>query len=187
MPSEKTAIPCEVGCWLVDSLHAVLSPFYPASITRSALFSMTSFRQIQGVLVGRMGRAMLFAWATFLMAGFGLARSLEPDPRGYGTHRQLGLPECTFRWLFSKPCPSCGMTTCFSHFVRGEFAAAAHANETGLLLAVVATLMIPWSLGSAAQGRLWLVDDPVKVFAGMTIALGGIAVVLWSWRLWLSG
>ena len=146
---------------------------------------MTSFRQFDGAPVGRVGRAVLFAWATFLIAGFTLARSLEPDPRGFGTHRQIGLPECTFRLLFSKPCPGCGMTTSFSHFVRGEFAAAARANETALLLAILSAVMIPWSLSSAARGRLWFVDDPVQVFAVLVIALGAISVVLWVIRQWL--
>ena len=146
---------------------------------------MTSFRQFDGAPVGRMGRAVLTVWAMFLIAGFVLARSLEPDPRGFGTHRQVGLPECTFRLLFSKPCPGCGMTTSFSHFVRGEFTAAARANETALLLAILSAVMIPWSLSSAARGRLWLVDDPVSVFAGLVIALGAISVALWVIRMWL--
>ena len=146
---------------------------------------MTSFRQFDGAPVGRVGQAVLIAWAMFLIAGFALARSLEPDPRGFGTHRQIGLPECTFRLLFSKPCPGCGMTTSFSHFVRGEFAAAARANETALLLAILSAVMIPWSLSSATRGRLWFVDDPVQVFAGLVIALGGIAVALWVIRQWL--
>ena len=135
--------------------------------------------------MGRVGRAALFAWAMFLIAGFALARSLEPDPRGFGTHRQIGLPECTFRLLFSRACPGCGMTTSFSHFVRGEFAAAGRANETALLLAVLSAVMIPWSLSSAARGRLWFVDDPVSVFAGLVIALGAISVALWVIRMWL--
>ena len=146
---------------------------------------MTHFRQFEGAPVGRVGRAALFAWAMFLIAGFALARSLEPDPRGFGTHRQFGLPECTFRLLFSRACPGCGMTTSFSHFVRGEFAAAGRANETALLLAVLSAVMIPWSLSSAARGRLWFVDDPVSVFAGLVIALGAISVALWVIRMWL--
>lgn len=147
---------------------------------------MLSDRQFGGATVSRTGRVMLFAWAVFLIGGFGLARSLDPDPRGFGTHRQVGLPECTFRLMFSRPCPGCGMTTCFSHFVRGEFAAAAQANTTGLLLAIVCALMIPWSLVSAARGRLWFVDDPIPVCAGLMVALGVTALALWSWRLWFA-
>jgi len=146
---------------------------------------MTIYRQMDGAPVGRVGRAVLIVWATFLLAGFAFARSLEPDARGFGTHRQLGLPECSFRLLFSRSCPGCGMTTSFSHFVRGEFASAARANQAGLLLAIICAVMVPWSLWSAARGRLLLIEDPLNVFAGLTIALGGIAVVLWIWREWL--
>ena len=146
---------------------------------------MTDFRQFDGAPVGRVGRAVLIAWAAFLIAGFVLARSLEPDSRGFGTHQQLGLPECSIRLLFSRSCPGCGMTTSFSHFVRGEFAAAARANEAGLLLAILCAVLVPWSLSSAVRGRLWFVEDPLRVLAGLTIVLGGIAVALWAWRQWL--
>lgn len=147
---------------------------------------MWNDRQFDGAVVGRTGRAMLFAWAVFLIGGFTLARSLDPDPRGYGTHRQIGLPDCSFRLVFSKPCPGCGMTTCFAYFVRGDIVAAAQANSAGLLLAVVSVLMIPWSLVSAARGRLWFVDDPIPVCAGLLVALGATALALWSWRLWFA-
>lgn len=135
--------------------------------------------------MGTVGRTVLIVWAMFLIAGFALARSLEPDNRGFGTHQQMGLPECTFRLVFSKPCPGCGMTTSFAHFVRGEFSAAARANETALLLAMISAMMIPWSLSSAARGRLWFVDDPVKVFAGLILVLGGISVAMWLIRNWI--
>jgi Protein of unknown function (DUF2752) len=137
-----------------------------------------------GAAVGINGRVALIAGALFLMFGFVLAHGLEPDPRGYGTHRQLGLPECTFRTVFSKPCPGCGMTTSFSYFVRGEVLAAAQANSAGLLLAMVSALLIPWCLISAVRGRLWCVDEPLMVFACLVIALGAIATSLWLWRLW---
>lgn len=147
---------------------------------------MSTSTQLEGVPVGRVGRAALVAWSVFLMAGFVVARFLEPDPRGFGTHRQLGLPECTFRLVFSKPCPGCGMTTSFSYFARGHFVAAARANPAGLLLAVVSALMIPWCLFSAVQGRLWCVDEPLPFFAYLVIALGGVSTALWAWKLWWS-
>ena len=48
---------------------------------------------------------------------FGIAVWLKPDPRGFGTHQQLGLPPCTFRSLTGTNCPHCGLTTSFSWFV----------------------------------------------------------------------
>ncbi len=44
----------------------------------------------------------------------GLARWLDPDPQGFGTHVQLGMGECTMMHFTGYPCPMCGMTTAFS-------------------------------------------------------------------------
>ena len=62
--------------------------------------------------------------------------------------------------MFRKPCPSCGMTTSFAHFVRGQWGDAAHANIGGLLLALVCTVQVPWCLWSAWRGALWRVRQP---------------------------
>jgi hypothetical protein len=48
----------------------------------------------------------------------GLAAWLTPSPRGYGTHLQLGLGECTMLHLTGYPCPMCGMTTTFTLFAH---------------------------------------------------------------------
>ncbi len=145
---------------------------------------MMRFRRTDGEPIGNLTRALLIAWATFLLGGFAVARSLSPDPRGFGTHQQFGLPECTVRLMFDRPCPGCGMTTCFSHFVRGEFVAAARANPAGLLLAVLCVLMIPWSLVSAARGCLWLVDEPMTLLVVMTVIIGVLALLWWLLAVW---
>jgi len=105
-------------------------------------------------------RLLLVAWGVFLLAGFSLAVSLTPHPAGFGTHQQLGLPPCSFQTMFDIPCPSCGMTTSFSHFVRGQWPSAAGANFGGLLLAIVSMLMVPWSFWSAARGEMVGIRDP---------------------------
>ena len=104
-------------------------------------------------------RLLLVAWGVFLLAGFSLAVSLAPNPAGFGTHQQLGLPPCSFQPMFGIPCPSCGMTTSFSHFVRGQWLRAAAANLGGLLLAIVSMVMVPWSFWSAAQGEMVGIRD----------------------------
>src|SRR5262245_16113224 len=98
-------------------------------------------------------RAWLLAASGLLVAGFALARSLEPDPRGFGTHQRLNLPECTFQLLWNRPCPGCGMTTCFAHLVRGQWQAAARANPAGIVLGAACVLLIPWMWASAWRGE----------------------------------
>ena len=114
---------------------------------------------------------------------FGLARWLEPDPRGFGTHQQLGLPECTFRRLTGVTCPHCGMTTSFSWFVRGEFHNALRTNAAGLIAAVLSAAASQWLLLSVIAGRwVWIAVSGrcvLMTFAAWT----AFAVVLWIWRM----
>jgi hypothetical protein len=147
---------------------------------------MSHHRQAVEAPVGTVGRAALLGTALFFIVGFAIALWLDPDPRGFGTHQQFGLPPCTFRLVFGFPCPGCGMTTCFSHFVRGEFVKAARANVAGLVLAVVCLLLIPWSIWSAGRGRLWLVSDPVTCVATLAVCLSGLIMLLWMVR-WIAG
>ena len=132
-----------------------------------------------GAPVGHIGRGLLVACAMFLISGFAVARFLEPDPRGFGTHQQLGLPECSVRTIFSRPCPGCGMTTCFSYFVRGDIASAAQANPAGVPLAVVSLLMIPWCFVSAVYGRFWMLEEPLTFLAAIIASIGAIASLAW--------
>jgi hypothetical protein len=132
---------------------------------------------------------LLLLWCLFLLAGFTLAASVEPDPRGFGTHQKLwsGLRPCTFIQLFHIPCPSCGMTTCFAHFVRGQWFAAARANPAGLLLAIVCVMQIAWCGASAWMGRYWLLDDPEMTLVWVMLFLAGAALLQWGVRLALGG
>ncbi len=66
----------------------------------------------------------------------GLAGWLHPDPRGYGTHEQLGTAPCGMLILTGYPCPTCGMTTAFSHVVRGQWWRAVRAQPAGFVFAL---------------------------------------------------
>jgi hypothetical protein len=113
-----------------------------------------------------------------------VAGCLLPDVKGLGTHQQLGLPPCTFVWLFGTRCPSCGMTTSWAHAVRGDWSAALRSNTGGALLAGVAALSGVWLLASAAAGR-WLTRLPSER-ALLGLALGWVAVTLIDWICRLS-
>jgi hypothetical protein len=89
-------------------------------------------------------RWLLVAAAVGLMGLLVLARALEPDPRGYGTHTQLGLGPCAFATLTGHPCPTCGMTTSWAHFTRGDFGQAWRASPAGCLFAGFAPPLAVW-------------------------------------------
>lgn len=129
--------------------------------------------------LGRTSRVLVFLWGTLLAAGFFLARSLEPDPRGFGTHQRMGFPPCTFLTMTGLPCPSCGMTTCFAHFTRGQLRQAFAANPPGVLVAILSAIQIPWCLWSAVSGRLWGVNRPGDFALWVMIVVGGICLAYW--------
>ena len=124
-----------------------------------------------GYPLSRVSRVLLAVWSLCLLAGFAVAFGLEPDPRGYGTHERLGLPGCTFRTMFGVPCPSCGMTTSFAHFMHGRFVSAARSNMAGLLLAALCALQIPWCWLSVVTGRLWKVSQPDLCLLWLVVVL----------------
>jgi hypothetical protein len=144
---------------------------------------MTHIPGSGGFPVARRGRWLLVGWSLFLIGGFALAFALEPDPRGYGTHQSLGLPPCTFRMLFGIPCPSCGMTTSFSHLMHGNVSQAIRASASGVVLAAVCAIQIPWCWWSAVRSRLVAVAQPATTLLWLFIALTVICLVNWTLRL----
>lgn len=139
-----------------------------------------------GCPVTFVGRIALAALGMLLTAGFGLAASLEPDPRGYGTHERFGLPPCSVRLWWGLPCPSCGSTTSFAHFVRGDWRRAIESNAGAFGLAVTALLAIPWSLTSACRGRLWLVRHSEQLALILVALFCGVSLVDWAIKVWLG-
>lgn len=132
--------------------------------------------------IGPLLRAGLLAWSVFLVAGFCVSARLQPSPQGFGTHQQLGLPPCAFQSRFQVPCPSCGMTTSFAHFVRGQWRRALSSSVTGFCLALVCAVQIPWCWINLRRRSLWLVRRPE---AWLLAGLGGlyvIGVLEWCWR-----
>jgi hypothetical protein len=143
---------------------------------------MTNIQERSGYPLGRTARLLLGAWSLLLLCGFAVAAGLEPDPRGYGTHQALGFPPCTFRELLGIPCPSCGMTTSVSNYVRGRFGDAARANCGGFVLATLGLVQIPWCWASIYSKRLWGIDQPAVVLFWMLIVVCGMTLLQWLWR-----
>ena len=108
-----------------------------------------------------------------------MARTLEPDPRGFGTHEQLGLRPCAFATLTGRPCPTCGMTTAFAWFMRGRLDRSWRANPAGCLFALLAIPLMVWLVASAVR------DEPLgfrSVSGPVTgLVLAGLVLCLASW------
>lgn len=116
-----------------------------------------------------------------LVGLLGTAAMLPPAERGYGTHRQLGLPPCSFMTLTGSRCPSCGMTTAWAHMMRGRVIQAAASNVGGLALGVVAAGVGPWALASGLRGR-WMIGRPRESWA-VALTAGVVTVTLIDWAL----
>jgi hypothetical protein len=136
-------------------------------------------------------RGSLIGIALGLAAVFAIARWLDPfgadgSPLLMGTHRQIGLPPCTFYTLTGLPCPSCGMTTSFALLVRGDVVDSLQANAVGTLLAVCCLAFIPWSLACVVRGRWLAVEAPLRIlsrfliaFVVLLLARWGVVLALW--------
>lgn len=113
----------------------------------------------------------------------GIAVWLTPDPKGFGTHQQLGMPPCTFRTVTGLNCPHCGLTTSFSWFVRGQWQRAGRANPAGLVLATATVLIWPWLLLVSTKG-VWLgVKKPGLIFLISTSGWLLLSLGIWIFRL----
>jgi hypothetical protein len=101
-------------------------------------------------------RAALVVIVLGLVAVFSVAVSLNPyeesgQARRMETHRQLGLPPCTFYAATGHPCPACGMTTSFALLVRGDLLGALRANSVGTLLGLFCLALIPWGVATVVR------------------------------------
>jgi hypothetical protein len=131
-------------------------------------------------------RAGMVLAALGLIGVLGTARWLEPDPRGYGTHTQLGLAPCAFSLVTGRRCPSCGMTTSFAWFARGRLDRSWRANPAGSLLAPACVALIPWLLAGAVRGRPVGARSLERPLIGLVVATVALGLLSWTFRLILG-
>ncbi|MDH3727015.1 MAG: DUF2752 domain-containing protein [Myxococcales bacterium] len=107
---------------------------------------------------------------------------IEPDPRGYGTHTQLGLPPCGFLALTGFRCPGCGLTTAFAYGIRGEWWLAGTSNPLGLALFLIVCATIPISVLAIVRGWSFAAVVDRLSLDRWALATAGYGVVLWVVR-----
>jgi hypothetical protein len=110
-------------------------------------------------------------WMTTALVVLLTARSLHPEPNGFGTHTQLGLPPCLFRQWAALPCPTCGLTTCFCLLAHGYLRAGMECHPVGALLFTLVCLSIPLCVVALAAGL-----SPVRALTHLQAR--GVCVVL---------
>jgi hypothetical protein len=130
-------------------------------------------------------RLISAGFALGCLAVLGLAAYLPPSHAGVATHRQLGLPECSLLQRTGLPCPSCGMTTSFSWFVRGNLAASLYVQPMGALLAFLTCCGVSVGFYIALTGRpvyqlLSLI--PARYIFVPLLTLGLLA---WAWKIFI--
>lgn len=102
------------------------------------------------------------------------------QPLRQETHRQLGLPPCSFYSVTGLPCPSCGFTTSFSLLMHADPVNSLRANTVGALLAMFCLVVVPWSLISALRGRYVLIRSAEKAIITSLIAFVVLMLVRWG-------
>jgi Protein of unknown function (DUF2752) len=110
---------------------------------------------------------------------------VTPDPRGYGTHTHLWLPDCrTIEW-WGVPCPGCGVTTSMCLAAHGRFLAALHAQPLGVACTLLLALAPPWAAWQHLAGRDLYAEAGRIVFRPWLVAGGVLVVASWAWKIGL--
>lgn len=121
-----------------------------------------------------------------LLAMLSLASQLRPDPRGRGTHEQLGLPKCSFLALTGKRCPACGMTTSWAYATHGQIPSALATHAAGTLLAPICVIVAATALTIAVRGRLLDWSPNENTILGLVAIATALIGCEWIVRLWIE-
>ena len=131
------------------------------------------------------GRFLALLVALACLAPLVVAAALKPSHTGTGTHTHLGLAECQWLARTGLPCPSCGMTTSWTWFVRGNLAASLYVQPMGPVLAALAVCSFWGGLYASATGRA--VYRLLGAIAGRYyfVPLMTIALAAWAWKIFI--
>jgi len=113
------------------------------------------------------------------------ATKLQPSPTGVGTHTELGMYPCALLAQTGIPCPTCGMTTSFAWFVRGNWLASFYIQPMGFVLAVLTVAGFWTAAYVAVSGRgvyRLLQFIPPRYYA---VPLVSWAILAWAWKIYI--
>jgi hypothetical protein len=131
------------------------------------------------------GRLLALAVSLLCLTPLVIASQLRPSPDGYGSHTAMGLAPCQFMRTTGLPCPSCGMTTSWTWFVRGNLAASLYVQPMGTVLAVLVACCFWAAMYVAATGRpvyRLLEVIPSRYYV---VPLLTFAILAWGWKIYI--
>ena len=118
----------------------------------------------------------------------GVARSLKPDPSGIGTHHQLGLNPCGFLTEIGFPCPMCGMTTSFAHYVQLQLIEGFLNQPFSFVLFAITVFVFSISFLEIVQPR-GRISKLVQVVERNQLRLGWLLLISlfvgWAYKVYL--
>ncbi len=112
----------------------------------------------------------------------GLSAWLRPDPHGYGTHRQLGLPPCEFGSMTGVPCPGCGLTTSFAHMAHGHVLSGFSAHLMGPMLFLITAFVAVYAPWAIAKKRPLSVLIDGRVSSTVLAVTSALGLLTWTLR-----
>ena len=112
-----------------------------------------------------------------------VAAYLAPNRAGTSTHTALGFHPCAFLQTTHIPCPTCGMTTAASWFVRGHFVASLYTQPAGFvfagLVAVAFWVALYIAVSARPSYRLLTRLPTNKLVIGLLL----FAALSWGWKI----
>ena len=117
------------------------------------------------------------------LALLALGLYLTPDPRGWGTHEQLGFRPCMPMRLWSFPCPGCGVTTSVALAAHGQPLAALRVQPFGLVALAVAAAAGVWAVVGHARGRDLHAELARVAWKRWGRILATLALLAWMYKL----
>ncbi len=136
----------------------------------------------------RRSREHLLVVGTAILAAavlVSLGLFLTPDPRGVGTHEQVGLRPCTTMELWGIPCPGCGVTTSVTKATQRNFWGSFKNQPFGFLCFLFGIAFVVWTPIAHFRGRdLWADFNSLRLGRWLVVScvLAGLA---WAYKIWL--
>lgn len=124
-------------------------------------------------------RALAAAVAGAAVVCFAALWSVDPDPRGYDTHVQLGMTPCGWPKVYGIPCPTCGATTAAALVVHGRLFAAVATQPFGAAVAASGLVLGVLALYCLVRSRSFL--DVWLQLPRHRLLLAGIALLFLAW------